>query len=177
MIRECENIERVMSSVFTEGGFAGVAKIRKKERSDNASSLLGAMHPTMPWWHGRTTLFKQLLKINSGLAFISRQGSDSIILMPSSPPTLRATSVCSSHGFCSPQILLLLLWKSRRGWRVGEAYDNGNSIEIRMLIRWYWSIVFHFRLWIFLMALFSFADGSTLGILLMIFCILHFQLI
>lgn len=45
-----------------------------------------AMHPTMPWWHGRTTLFKRLLKINSGPTFISRRGSDSIILMPSSPP-------------------------------------------------------------------------------------------
>ena len=39
MIRECGNIEHVVSSVLTEGGFAGIAKIRKKKRGDNASSL------------------------------------------------------------------------------------------------------------------------------------------
>ena len=32
MIRECGNIERVVSSVFTEGGFAGVAKEEKERR-------------------------------------------------------------------------------------------------------------------------------------------------
>lgn len=108
----------------------------EKERVDNASS--GAMHPTTRWWHGRTTLFKRLLKINSGPTFISRQESDSIILMPSSPPTRRATSACSLRGFCSPQIRLL--WKSHGA---GGAYNN-DRIEIRMLIRWYWGIGFIF---------------------------------
>lgn len=148
---ECELLLLSIDVTLDEGGFAQALR-REREIRESITRVFvrDASDDAAVVWHGRTTLFKRLLKINSAPTFISRQGSDSIILMLSSSLSHSFSLFSLSfkpHPACLREISALHrsspIVRSGGSQDAGEAYGTSkyNRIYVCVCIfRRYWSI-------------------------------------